>query len=283
VREINRITPRILVGTDFLPESRRAFYHALAYAVVQEARLTLLHIGPESRKEVPWDRYPGIRDTLVEWGLLGQESERTDVQDKLGLGVKKMAMRDEDPYNGMVDYLRKHPTDLLIMATEARRGVQRLRRSSVAEGVAYASHSHALLLPHGSDDLVDRDTGRRKLRKALFVYDYEPDPRSALTWLHNWLPELGEDEMEVHLLYIGEEEDAPEIFLPKTPRVTWRPLALDGPELETILDYAGQFDPDLLIMNNLRGHRGLLGRLHGSLNEQVLRRTGKPMLLMPAF
>ena len=131
-----RITPHILTATDFGKQSKRAFYHALAFSVKQQARMTLLHIGPESRKEVPWDKYPGVRDTLVEWKMLAADAERTAVADKLGLSVKKMAMRDENAYNGMVDYIRKHPTDLLIMATEARRGLARLRRSSVAQGVA---------------------------------------------------------------------------------------------------------------------------------------------------
>jgi len=283
VREINRITPRILIGTDFSQESRRAFFHALALAVAQQARLTLLHIGPESRQDVPWDHYPGIRETLNRWGMLNEESERGEVQETLGLNVKKMAMRDEDPYNGMLDYLRKHPTDLLIMATEARRGIQRLRRASVAEGVAYASHSHALLLPHASNDLINPDTGQRELHSALFIYDYEPDPRSSLMWLHNWLPEFSEGDIEVRLLYVGEEEDAPEIVLPSTPRVSWSKLTREGPELDTILAYTEEFDPDLIIVGNQRSLRGLGGRIRGSLNEQVLRRAGKPMLLMPGI
>jgi nucleotide-binding universal stress UspA family protein len=283
VRDNSRITPRILIGTDFTSESRRAFYHALALAVAHQARLTLLHIGPESRKEVPWDRYPGIRETLIGWGRLSPDSEREEVQDRLGLNVKKMAMRDEDPHNGMVDYLRKHPTDLLIMATEARRGLQRLRRASVAEGVAYASHCHALLLPHDADDLIDRDTGKRRMNKALFVYDHEPDPLAALNWLHNWLPPFSEGDIEAHLLHVGFEEEAPEVVPPNTPGVTWVKRTQEGPELETILAYVDDFQPDLLIMGNQRGGRGIAGRIRGSLNEQVLRRAGKPMLLMPVL
>jgi nucleotide-binding universal stress UspA family protein len=283
VRESSRITPRILIGTDFTTESRRAFYHALALAAAHQARLTLLHIGPESRTEVPWDRYPGIRETLIEWGMLSPDSEREEVQDRLGLNVKKMAMRDEDPYNGMVDYLRKHPTDLLIMATEARRGLQRLRRASVAEGVAYASHCHALLLPHGSADLIDRDSGQRRVSKALFVYDHEPDPIAALNWLHNWLPQFSEGDIEAHLLHVGLEEEAPEVVPPNTPGVKWVKRTQEGPELETVLAYVDDFQPDLLIMGNQRSGRGIAGRIRGSLNEQVLRRSGKPMLLMPVL
>lgn len=277
--ELNRITPHILTATDFSKQSKRAFYHALSIAVAQQARLTLLHIGPESRKEVPWDKYPGVRDTLVEWELLPTEAARTDVSDKLGLGVKKMAMRDEDAYNGMVDYLRKHPTDLLVMATEARRGLSRLKRSSVAQAVAFSTHSRALLLPSGADNLVDRESGGRSLSKAMFVYDHEPDPRPALTWLNSWLPVLGK-QVEIHMLYIGDEDDAPDIALPRHPQLKWTRVAREGQPLQTVLEYADELNAGLIVMMNQR-NRGFLARLHGTLSEQVLRRAKRPMLLMP--
>lgn len=277
--ELNRIKPHILTATDFSDQSKRAFYHALSLAVARQARMTLLHIGPESRKEVPWDKYPGVRDTLAEWQLLGDNAPRNDVSAKLGLGVKKMAMRDEDPYNGLVDYLRKHPTDLLVMSTEARRGWARMKRSSVAQAVAYTTRSRALLLPRGSTDLIERADGKRRLRKALFVYDHEPDPRPALTWLNDWLPVFGE-QVEVHLLYIGEDEDTPELALPNHPGLSWVSETREGQPVKVILDYAAEIDAQLVIMQNQR-NRGFFSRLRGTLCEQVLRRAKRPMLLMP--
>jgi len=281
VTDIHLLTPHILIATDFGDLSQRAFYHALALAVAQKGRMTLLHIGPEGRKEVPWEQYPGVRETLTEWQMLEENAARGDVSAKLGLSVKKMAMRDEDPYNGMVDYLRKHPTDLLVMATEARRGFARLRRSSVAQGVSYTTHSRALLLPAAANDLIDPKTGQRKLKKVVFVYDHEPDPRPALNWLNDWLPIFSDGAIEADLLYVGEEEDAPEIAIPKNPLVRWQRVARPGPMLDAILEHADDSGADLIAMMNQRS-RGLFGRLQGSLDEQVLRRAGKPMLLLPA-
>jgi len=280
VLDPQRLAPHILTTTDFGPHSERAFFHALAIAVAQQAHMTLLHIGPESRKEVPWDQYPGVRETLNQWKLLDKGAERTDVAKALGLSVKKFAMRDEDPYNGTLDYLRKHPTDLLVMATEARHGLARLRQSSVAQAIAYATNSHALLLPAAASNLIDPGSGLRKLRKALFVYDHEPDPRPELPWLSDWLPKFSEGEIEVHLLYVGEENEAPDVVLPDQPGLTWKRVAREGVPLKTITGYASECDADLIVMVNQRT-RGLLGRIRGSLNEQVLRRAGKPMLLLP--
>lgn len=280
--DLNRIAPHILTATDFGKQSKRAFFHALSLAVAQQGRMTLLHIGPESRKQVPWDKYPGVRDTLVEWELLDSHASRNQVAEQLGLSVKKMAMRDEDAYNGMVDYLRKHPTDLLVMATEARRGLARLRRASIAQAVAYSTHSRALLIPEAADDLVNCKNGRRELGKVMFVYDHEPDPRSALTWLNDWLPVFSNNEITVDLLYVGDEEDAPEITLPRNPRLKYQTVAKSGPALKVILEHAEESGTEVIAMMNQHS-RGLVGRLRGSLNEQVLRRAGKPVLLLPVL
>lgn len=281
MQDINRISPRILTATDFSTESKNAFYHALSLSVAQRARLTLLHIGPESRKEVPWDKYPGVRDTLVEWKLLTAEAPRSDVNDQLGVGVKKMAMRDEDAYNGLVDYLRKHPSDLLVMATQVRRGLARLGRGSVAGAVAYASHSHALLLPHDAEPLVNNDSGERNLKRALFVYDHEPDPRSAFSWLNEWLPSFSKEKIEVHGLYIGDEDEAPEVVFPKHPQLDWKPVVRQGQRISVIKEYVDEFDPQLIAVMN-RSSRGFLKRLRGgSLPEKIMGATQRPMLLMP--
>ena len=280
MQDIHRIAPRILSATDFSAASERAFLHALGLAAGQHARLTLLHIGPESRKEVPWDKYPGVRDTLVKWQMMEADAPRTDVMDQLGMNVKKMAMRDEDPYNGILDYVRKHPTDLLVMATGARSGAARMKRASVAESVSYSSHSHALLLPDDTNDLVDIASGSRLLKNALVIYDHEPDPRNAISWLSNWLPMFAEDTVDAHLLYVGDEETVPEVAIPTLPKVNWKPAVKNGPLRETILAYADEVEAQMIVMMN-EPSRGLLGRLRGSLCEQILRQSGRPMLLMP--
>lgn len=281
MNDINRITPRILAATDFSIESERAFFHALALAVSHQARLTLLHIGPESRKEVPWERYPGVRETLTKWNKLEADSPRDAVSQQLGLGIKKMAMRDDSAYNGLLDYVRKHPTDLIVMATEARRGLARLKSASIAEGVAYATHSHALLLPSSSPSFVNVEDGSKKLERAVFVYDHEPDPRTPLGWLFSWLPFFTDGDIEVHLLYIGEEKDAPEITLPHHERLNWVLAARQGDnQRSTILEYTKEIDANLVCMMNQRS-RGILGRIRGSLGEQILRRAQLPLLLIP--
>jgi len=278
--DTQQLTAHILAATDFGKQGERAFHHALRLAVARQAHLTLLHTGPEGRKAVPWERYPGVRDTLLKWQLLGRGALRTDVWEQLGLDVKKMALRDQDTYHGMLDYLRQHPTDLLVMDTGAGRGLARMRRTSLALAVAHSTHSHALLLPETADDLVDPENGRRKLSKAMFVYQHQADPRLALEWLNQWLPMFSEGQVELDLLYLGEENASPDIVLPANPAVKWQRIARSGPALETIVAQAQAGGAELITMIN-QPARGFTGRLRGGLGDQVLRRVGKPMLLLP--
>jgi nucleotide-binding universal stress UspA family protein len=194
VQESPHIAPKVLVATDFSPQSEWAFYHALSIAVRRQARLTLLHTGPEGRRDVAWERFPGVRQTLERWGLLAPGAHRTAVAAELGVEVSKMAIRDDSPRFGITDYLRRHPTDLLIMATEGRAGLRRLINPSVADSVSYLTRSHTLMLPRDGAGLLDPATGRSSLRRILCALDPAHDPRIDLAYLKQWLPALADPE-----------------------------------------------------------------------------------------
>lgn len=282
MQEPQQITPRIMVTTDFSLESERAFFHALSFAVSKQARLTLLHTGSESRGSVPWERFPGIRETLASWGLLPPDAPRDAVSDTLNVSVAKMAMRDDDPRQGITDYLRKHPTDLLVMATEGRTGLARLFNSSVAETVSFQTNSHTLMLPNGGRGFVDPKTGKARLQRVLCALDPHRDPRPALAYLKQWLPTLGAPEMEVLMLQTCDPHDATEMILPQTSDLNWRQEARPGEPVATIVTAAREMDAELIVMTT-RGPLGLMGRMRGSRTDKVLRDIRRPLLSIPAL
>jgi len=271
-----QLTPRVLVTTDFSADSERAFYHALSIAVACQGRLTLLHTGSESRDQVAWERFPGVRETLTAWGLLPGDAPRSAVQEQLNLGVTKMAMRDDDPRQGITDYLRKHTTDLLVMATRGRTGFARMRRSSVAETVAYQSRAYSLLLPDKSAGFVDPHDGQARLQRVLCALDPDRDPRQALAFIRQWLPAMGGTDAEVLVLRSGSQE----ILLPNDDVPRWRRQSVEVYSPETIIDVAAEFQPDLLIAST-QGPIGLRARMQGSLIDRLLRELQLPLLSIP--
>lgn len=278
--ELPQIAPRILVTTDFSEDSERAFYHALAITVGRRGRLTLLHTGSESRDEVPWDQFPGVRDTLTRWGLLAPEAPRAAVQEQVGIGVAKMAMRDDDPRQGITDYLRRHPTDLLVMATKGRSGIARLFYASVAETVAYRTRSHALLLPDQASGFVDSDTGVATVRRVVCVLDPYQDPRPGFAFLRAWLTAFGGELAEVRVIDCGDGGYFEDQQLPRGDGQTWTLHRDRGPVADVAVEAAQTHDPDLVVMS-IQGRLGLWARLAGSNAERILRELHLPLLLMP--
>jgi len=277
-----QITPRILVTTDFSIESERAFYHALAFAVKSRARLTLLHTGPETRESVPWGRFPGVRETLAAWGLLPADAPRSAVAETLGLGVAKMAMRDDDPRLGITDYLRRRPTDLLVMATEARRGLARLTNPSVADTVSHLTRSNTLMLPKHAQGFVDPATGRSSLCRVLCALDPQKDPRPAMAFLKDWLRVMaGDGGVEVVMLRTDEWADTAPPLMPKAEGQHWRQETRGGDPLEALAAAARELDAGLVAIS-ARGPVGLRARLWGTRTDQILRQLGLPLLSIPA-
>ncbi len=281
MQETQQITPRILVTTDFSLESEKAFFHALALAVGRQARLTLLHTGPESRDTVPWDAFPGVRETLAAWGLLAADAPRSAVSERLKVNVAKMAIRDDDPRQGITDYLRKHPTDLLVMATEARSGMARLFNASIAETVSRNTRSHTLMLPHKGGGFVNPSTGRGRLQRILCALDPRHDPRPALAYLGQWLPAFSETDIEVLVLHTCDPKDGNEWLLPQIPKLRWRQEMRGGDPLASIRSAATEMDAQLVVMTAL-ARSGLRARLSGSRADMVLGELRLPLLSIPA-
>lgn len=278
MQDSQQLAPKILVPTDFNPESERAFFHALAFAVAAHAHLTLLHTGPESRDSVPWERFPGVRETLAAWGRLPADAPRSAVADVLQIGVAKKAMRDDSPRLGITDFLRRRPTDLLVMATEGRAGLARLFHPSVADTVSYLTRTHTLMLPYRGTNLVDQDSGRSSLARVICALDPGHDQRPALAFLKQWLPALGgESPIEIRVL---EGNDAAGSLPQGIPGQHWHGSRVPDDTIETLTTACREFGAQLVIVNT-RSRLSTLARLRGSRNDRLMQALRIPLLAIP--
>ncbi|NNM01507.1 MAG: universal stress protein, partial [Gammaproteobacteria bacterium] len=116
----------IVVPTDFSGASNVAFMHALALSMILKADLAIVHVGNDAEHERPWHRYPGVRDTLASWGLLPPGLEPAAVFERTGVSVSKVVAEGADPATTLIGFINHHPTNLLVMGTEARSGLARL-------------------------------------------------------------------------------------------------------------------------------------------------------------
>ena len=179
----------------------------------------------------------------------------------------------------ILKFLNKHPCDLLVLATHAREGLPRWLRGSVGEELSRKASLPALFLPHASRGFVSIDSGEVQLRNVLIPIDHSPSPSVAVSLAINLAEGLQARETVFHLLHVG--ADGPTMHLDARHEPQLRRLERDGPTVETIVDAAGEVDADLVVMAT-QGHDGFLDAFRGSTTEQVLRRSGRAVLAVPA-
>lgn len=268
----------IVHPTDFSEASATAFMHALRIAITAKATLTVLHVA-NSRKTDEWDNFPQVRRILADWGLLSPQDTTAAIADKLGITLRKVEMTPQSPVDGVLHFLRTHPADLIVLATEGRQGVARWLHGSVAEKLARQSRASTLFVPAKARGFVDPRRGEVHLKHVLIPVDHEPPPAGPLAQIMGFAHLLAGIDAEERLLHVGHE--APAVQHHAEPRRRL-PVALrQGDAVDAIVDAAGEWPADLIGMPTA-GHHGFLDVLRGSTTERVLRRAPCPLLAVSA-
>lgn len=268
---------RVLFATDLTHDGDTAFAHALRIALSSKGELAIVHAATR-RVGKTWEQFPRVRASLAGWGVLEPGVAAAEVEARLGLHVRKIDVPD-DPRHGVLDVLERRPCDLVVLATHARAGLERLLLPSFAEPIAREGHTPALVLPTGSSGFVDPATGGATLHNILIPVDSRPPAGRAIELAVALADVLDQSGAVIHLLHAG--PDFPELELPAALEPRLRRRAMPAPVVEAILETAEKVRADLIVMPT-RGHDSLADTLRGSTTEQVLRRANLPVLAVPA-
>jgi nucleotide-binding universal stress UspA family protein len=259
---------RIVHTTDFTGPSQTAFIHALKLALSAGAELDLVHVSPKS--EAPdWAEFPGVRQTLHRWGV--HES---------GLRIGKIVAVDTDPARAALEYVGGRPTDLVVLATHQRRGMDRWLHKATAEPIARESGTITLFLPRKGGGFVSPDTGGVSLQRVLVPVDHSPAPQAAAEAVEALVTGLGCPDGTVRMLHVGEEHAMPQVRVPDRGAWRWEVSARPGDPVDEIVAAATEWGADLIVMTT-QGHTGVLDALRGSTTERILRRASCPVLAVP--
>ncbi|MEM7023439.1 MAG: universal stress protein [Pseudomonadota bacterium] len=270
----------ILHPTDFSDTSGRAFDHALRISLAAKGQLHLLHVSRGDADPGDLDAFPGVRQTLVDWGLLPEGTAREEVAEKIGVHVTKIEMIDRGAVRGILRYLEENPTDLIVLATHGRQGVPRWLQGSITEPVTRQTSAATLCIRHGARGFVGPDGGEVTLRNVLVPIDTAPDPGPAVDAAVILAQLMGAEDVVLHLLHVGEAANAPTIPAPVGP-IRVEQIARPGEVVGEIVAAAGEVAADLVAMTSA-GRRGFLDEIRGSTTERVLRDAPCPVLVVPA-
>lgn len=270
---------RIVHTTDFSAASEVAFAHALRLALATHAELDVLHAAAGGRAP-DWTEFPGVRTTLHRWGLDG-EGVAPSPRREPAIRVGKIVAVDSDPVHAVVEFVQGHPTELVVLATEQRRGVARWTHRATAEPVLRESGAMTLFLPAQAEGFVSRVSGQVTLDRILVPVDHAPPSRAAADAVEALVTGLGCAGATGRLLYVGEAGSTPEVRLPAPAACQWEMVTRSGSPVDEIVAAAAGWAADLIVMATA-GHLGVLDALRGSTTERVLRLSACPVLAVPA-
>ena len=257
--------------------STTAFLIALRIAATTRSVLTIMHVDGSGDGE--WADLPGVRSTLVKWGLMTDESDMQQFA-QTGMGVRKLMMEGNRPVSSCLRHLKEHPTDLVVLATHQGEGNNWLKRK-VAEPLARGAGEPTLFVPEDCKGFVDGATGKVTLRRILVPVAVSPSPQSAIDIAIRFAEELADGPVHFTLLHVGTEATRPMVNIPEHADWTFEQMLREGDPIDNIVNVADATRADLVVMTT-KGRDGFLDMLRGTNTERVLRAVDCPVMAVPA-
>lgn len=269
---------RIIHPSDFSDDSHTGLIHAVKLAIALQGELSIMHVDHDVPR-TDFEDFPKVRPILEQWGLLPPGSQRTQVG-QLGITIKKTRTAAKNPAEGILQYLEKHPADLLVMSTNQYEGLARWQHQTVAEPVARGSHTATLFVPTHVEGFVARNSGQSKLQRVLVPVSGDCNPQLAIDTTAQLATTLGCDNLTAVVVHIGDDPTLHQIKYPSREGWLWHTITCEGNVVEVILGMGADFDVDLIVMTTAK-QQSLLDLMRGSTTERVLRGARSPLLAIP--
>jgi nucleotide-binding universal stress UspA family protein len=270
----------IVHPTDFSDLSYKALAHALRIALAAKCILFLVHVArhENDHDELAQSR---LQRLLAQWQLLDEEDSPSLLASKLGVRIQNIRLDVEDPKEALTKFLNVNDTDLLVLATHGREGLERWLKGSIAETIFSRTDLPTLFVPMSSRGFVGQVTGDVSLRRVLVPVDHSPDPDKAIQFARQFSTLVVGRKIVMDFLHVGDSAPQLQTYDRKAARPLPVMLRSGSDVAQQIIDVASEFESDLICMTTA-GHQSLLDALRGSTTERVLRHSPCPMLAIPA-
>ena len=267
---------RVLCPVDLSEISERALYHAARIASHYDARLFVQHTFPHmTDKETKRDG-ESLQIEALSPELQSKELEVRQLIERTGADRchLSLVLNDGDPREQIIETISSKGIDLMVIGTQARRGLQRLVQGSLTERVIHQATCPSLVISHRGVPpgprrkfdplrlktiLVPTDFSSNAIRLIIYALRWAWDPSSRVMLLHtvetappalgklsDLLPEYGAH-IEVRL---REASGKMRALFPSPNRLPYQIdfEVRDGDPKEQILRVAKECRADLIIM-----------------------------------
>jgi nucleotide-binding universal stress UspA family protein len=282
----------LLFPTDGSPGATAALDHALDVAAAHGATVHLLNVADTAQ-----DSVTRIGDEVID--TLETEGERIVDEaaaraNERGVSTETVVLQGE-PYSTIVDYADERETDLVVMPTHGRKGLERFLLGSVTERVVRRANVPVLTVRPDSDiaypygDVLVPTDGSECADAALDAGIDATVAADATLHLLSIVDvtTLGVDvRAEIQIDYL--EETATEIVADAKTAATDAGLDDVTATVEfgssirvAIVEYVEDHDVDLLVVGT-HGRTGVDRYILGSVAEQLIRTAPVPVLTVRA-
>jgi nucleotide-binding universal stress UspA family protein len=222
-----------------------------------------------------------LQRILTQWQLLSEDDSPSSITSRLGIQFENVRLRYQNPADGIAEFLNNNDTDLLVLATHGRDGLDHWLRGSIAETVFRRSLIPALFIPMSAHGFVNQISGDLTLRRILLPVDHSPEPDLAIQFARQFANLLVGREIGMDFLHIGDSPPRLQSYDRKTAQPLPVMVRSGGDIVQNILDASVEFEADLICMATA-GHHGVFDALRGSTTERVLRHAPRPLLTVAA-
>jgi nucleotide-binding universal stress UspA family protein len=279
---------KILVTTDFSPESDRALAYALALARRYDARIYLAHVlTPEPFLYAE----PALAESTYEKMRQAAEQGMADilVSGKLRGIPHEVLLEEGNVWPVLAKLIEKHEIDLVITATHGRGKVQKVLIGSVAEEIFRQADCAVLTVGPRVKEEPAREV---ELKSILFATDFGAGAEKAAAHAFSLAQEHG---ARLTMLHVIQEATAfteesvrrqREFNVEKLQRLVpegaenWcKPVfrATFGEAAEEILTMAGEANADLIVMG-AKTRKSLAGHVPVTIAYNVVTKARCPVL-----
>lgn len=270
----------ILHTTDFSNASDIAFDHALALSVSSGSSLSILHIEKQTFSGSDWNSFPHVRAKLIKWGIIDYNINSEELLSETGIKIQKIEITNRSAVSSIVDYVNKHPVDLIVLATHGRNGLPGWLRGSVSEPVLRQCKKKAIFIPELVRGFINSE-GKINLENIIIPVDFKPNPLPAIRYTVDFVKIYSiSEKINIFIFHVGDSIKLDKVEMYSDERINIFKEIVSGNVIEEILKKSKQTNADLMVMPTC-GHNGILDILRGGTTERLLHLIDCPVLVYP--
>lgn len=184
---------KILLATDFSPESQNALQCALALARRYASKLFITHVIPAEVSTASGDTWPPLMDMPRRnaEASMAQLEQREDLKSF----PHEVIMRSGDTWDGISQVVSDQHVDLVVMGTHRRGGINMLIMGSIAEEVI--RHATCPVLTVGPKV---RPLSLDRFGHILYATDFSSGSMGALTYALSFAEQDGAELTMLHII-----------------------------------------------------------------------------------